>query len=50
MVKTRLEAAVEEVKKYKFFNPKLRDTSYATGDIYDRQKVASFQQEWEIPW
>jgi hypothetical protein len=40
--------AKEAVKIYTFFNPKLRDDSYATGDIYDHKKVADSQEEWKI--
>jgi hypothetical protein len=36
------------VKHYTFFNPKLRDDSYATGDVYDNDKVMAAQAEWEI--
>jgi hypothetical protein len=40
--------AKEAVKIYTFFNPKLRDDSYATGDIYDQKRVADSQEEWKI--
>lgn len=48
MAKTALEQTAKEVEKYTFFNPKLRDASYATGDIYKKEDVAAAQQQWEI--
>jgi hypothetical protein len=33
---------------YTFFNPKLRDNSYAAGDVYSKDTVADAQSEWEI--
>ena len=49
MATSASDQAVEEaVKGYTFFNPKLRDHSYATGDIYSKEKVAAAQTQWEI--
>jgi hypothetical protein len=46
------KASDKAIKKateiYTFFNPKLRDDSYATGTIYDKETVAKSQREWEI--
>lgn len=33
---------------YNYFDPKLRDASYATGDVYDRKKVEGYQKDWDI--
>ena len=41
-------AAKELVRRYTFFNPKLRDHSYAAGDIYSKEHVAEAQRQWEI--
>jgi hypothetical protein len=43
------QAAKEEIKGYTFFNPRLRDASYATGDIYSKEDVAAAQLDWQIP-
>jgi len=43
------QAAKEEIKGYTFFNPRLRDASYATGDIYSKEVVATAQLDWQIP-
>jgi hypothetical protein len=43
------QAAEEEIKGYTFFNPRLRDASYATGDIYSKEAVAAAQLDWQIP-
>lgn len=48
MAKVALDKAVKEVKEYTFFNPKLREASYAAGDIYSKDEVAEAQREWEI--
>jgi hypothetical protein len=42
------KAAKKAAEIYTFFNPKLRDDSYATGHIYDKDQVAISQAEWEI--
>lgn len=34
-------------ERYTFFNPKLRDAFYATGDIYDAETLKRERQEWE---
>jgi len=42
------KGAKKATEIYTFFNPKLRDDSYATGTIYDKETVAKSQREWEI--
>ncbi|RDL38946.1 Uncharacterized protein BP5553_03286 [Venustampulla echinocandica] len=36
--------ARKDVKKYAYYDPKLREDAYATGDIYSKEKI-----DWEIP-
>ncbi|RFU34682.1 hypothetical protein B7463_g1654, partial [Scytalidium lignicola] len=38
----------DAAKGYSFFNPKLRDASYKSGDIYETEKVQAERAEWEI--
>ena len=47
-VNAPFQAAKEAFKNYTFFNPKLRDDSYATGNIYDKAKIAESQEQWKI--
>jgi hypothetical protein len=42
------QALKAEIKEYTFFNPKLRDDSYATGDIYNTDEVKKAQDKWAI--
>jgi hypothetical protein len=34
--------------KYQFFNPKLRESTYATGDAYDDEKTKASRNDWDI--
>jgi hypothetical protein len=40
----------EEIKKYLFFNPRLRGDIYEAGDIYDTKLGGQEAAEWEINW
>ena len=49
MATTTPDNAVKKVvRRYTFFNPKLRDDSYVTGDIYNKEAVADTQSQWEL--
>jgi hypothetical protein len=43
---TSFQAAKAAAERYTFFNRKLREDSYATGDIYDHEKVMKAQSKW----
>lgn len=50
---TNVTASVPTAKtaneKYTFLNQRLRyNNPYATGDIYNKKRVADSQEEWEI--
>ena len=42
--------SVKEIKKYLFFNPRLRGDIYEAGDIYDTKPGGQEAAEWEINW
>jgi hypothetical protein len=45
-----VEEVKEEVKKYTYFNPKLRENAYVDGDIYDKEgeDAAKGQKDWKL--
>ncbi|KAJ9654951.1 hypothetical protein H2201_008907 [Coniosporium apollinis] len=47
-IRPKKATAEGDTKQYSFFNPKLRDNSYHTGDIYDKATAAEARQKWEL--
>lgn len=46
---TALQQTVEkEVQEYTYYNEKLIEDSYASGDIYDNEATGDKRQGWEV--
>ncbi|EHK97609.1 hypothetical protein M7I_6620 [Glarea lozoyensis 74030] len=48
MEKAQEKAVEEEVQKYTYYNEKLMQTSYETGDIYNDERFGTAKLAWEI--
>lgn len=46
--KPTLQEVKDEVKKYSFFNPKLRQQANENGDIYGKDKVEQTRAGWHV--
>jgi hypothetical protein len=46
--KAQEKAVEKEVKEYTYYNEKMMQTSYESGDIYDHERFGAAKVAWEI--
>jgi len=47
-VRGMISKTMAKADAYSWFNPKLRDNTYRTGDIYDEDKAKEAREQWKI--